>query len=204
MKQFLLISFCTLMMLTTPASSIKAPLEQPHEVNHYYQIPDEAVRLRILANSNSTTDQALKYKVRDKVNAHIHQVVKEIDDIDVARKAIEREIPAVEQVVANTLHSYEVPYSYEVRYESDVPFPTKTYGPYVYPAGEYEAVFITLGDGLGDNWWCVLFPPLCFIDFFGGTNVAEHADEDDSSVQKLDSEEEETEVRFFLFDLFKS
>lgn len=67
-------------------------------------------------------------------------------------------------------------------------FPTKLYGQYLYPAGEYEAVIITLGEGDGANWWCVLFPPLCFLDFSNGTAVSQSPIVEDEEEGSLTSE----------------
>lgn len=171
-------------------------------------IPDEAIRLRILAHSDTRTDQHIKKVVRDRVNEHIQKKVAFIDKIETARTVIEDAIPRLEEIIAETLVEYNEQYSYEVSFETDVPFPLKTYGPYVYPAGDYEAILITLGDGIGENWWCVLFPPLCFIDFFNSATVvdAEDTSNDESTDELLNTESENTEadveVRFFLLDLF--
>src|SRR5699024_7945579 len=76
-------------------------------------------------------------------------------------------------IVKETLGENDVTDSFTVDYRSDVSFPLKVYDQYVYPAGEYEAVLITIGEGKGSNWWCVLFPPLCFLDFSNGTTIDE-------------------------------
>ena len=176
-------------------------------------IPDEAIRLRILANSDNDEDQRIKRIVRDEVNAYISELVQSIDDIEEARNTIRTHVPKLEAIVERTLEEAEVDPIYTVAYRSDVSFPLKKYGDYIYPAGEYEAVLITIGDGAGANWWCVLFPPLCFLDFSNGATVADvdeesHEMEEDvkEEEQKDDeealdqAEEEEVEVKFFLFD----
>lgn len=196
LRSIVLITFISIAFVMF-TSKEKAEVEE----NYYYKIPEEAVRLRILANSNSVEDQALKHQVRDQVNAHIHHLVKEIDDIELARRVIAEEVPALEKVIAKTLKEAGVPYTFSVVYDQAVPFPEKTYGPYVYPAGDYEAVLVTLGEGQGENWWCVLFPPLCFIDFFGETKLAEHTEEE--MLEEEEGSNGETEIRFFFLDLFK-
>lgn len=159
-------------------------------------IPDEAIRLRILANSDTKEDQRIKLKVRDDVNEYITELVQTIDDIDEARRLIDEHVPEIEKIVASTLDEENQELTYSVDYREDVSFPDKIYGNYLYPAGEYEAVLITLGEGLGENWWCVLFPPLCFLDFSeDDTTVAETKEEAED-----DHSEEEVEVRFFLLD----
>ncbi|KAF0996679.1 stage II sporulation protein R [Geobacillus sp. TFV-3] len=127
-------------------------------------IPNEAIRLRILANSDADEDQQLKRKVRDAVNAQINGWVAELTSFEEAKRAIRSHLPDIEQTVARVLRDEQSDQTYKVEF-GPVHFPTKVYGNYVYPAGVYDAVLITLGEGKGANWWCVLFPPLCFLDF---------------------------------------
>lgn len=172
---------------------------QKTDDSDYEVIPDDAIRLRILANSDSDKDQALKEDVRDAVNAEINEWVEELNDIDEARGIIQSNVPELEKTVESVLEEGGSDQSYTVEYDEDVTFPTKVYGSYIYPAGEYEAVLITLGDGEGENWWCVLFPPLCFLDFSNGVSVQEEAD-GDGGQEASANEQEEVEVTFFLFE----
>lgn len=165
-------------------------------------IPDEAIRLRILANSDNEEDQQLKRMVRDEVNAVISEWVKEITDINKARKLIEARIPKIEAIVAEVLKRENKEQSYKVEYGTDVTFPAKLYGNFLYPPGEYEAVLITLGQGKGANWWCVLFPPLCFLDFSNGTSVASASTDTEVDDKEEAEDKEQAEVKFFLFEWF--
>ncbi|PEC80523.1 stage II sporulation protein R [Bacillus cereus] len=149
-------------------------------------IPKEAVRLRILANSDSDKDQALKRKVRDEVKAQIDGWVTDLTSFEEARKVIQSHIPEIEKTVENTLKREGSKDSFQVKFSKNVKFPTKVYGNFIYPAGEYEAVLITIGEGEGANWWCVLFPPMCFLDFSSGTAVRK-----EEHVVKAESPEEE-------------
>ncbi|PFB14597.1 stage II sporulation protein R [Bacillus cereus] len=149
-------------------------------------IPKEAVRLRILANSDSDKDQALKRKVRDEVKAQIDGWVADLTSFEEARKVIQSHIPEIEKTVENTLKREGSKDSFQVKFSKNVKFPTKVYGNFIYPAGEYEAVLITIGEGEGANWWCVLFPPMCFLDFSSGTAVRK-----EEHVVKAESLEEE-------------
>ncbi|WP_020059791.1 stage II sporulation protein R [Bacillus sp. 123MFChir2] len=150
-------------------------------------IPKEAIRLRILANSDSKEDQELKRKVRDEVKAQIDGWVAELKSFKDARRVIQSRIPELEQTVAKTLKREGSKEAFAVQFNKHIKFPTKVYGNFIYPAGEYEAVLVTIGKGEGANWWCVLFPPMCFLDFSSGTAVkreenvvqAETIDEDD-------------------------
>ncbi|EJR88328.1 stage II sporulation protein R [Bacillus cereus] len=149
-------------------------------------IPKEAVRLRILANSDSDKDQALKRKVRDEVKAQIDGWVADLTSFEEARKVIQSHIPEIEKTVENTLKREGSKDSFQVKFSKNVKFPTKVYGNFIYLAGEYEAVLITIGEGEGANWWCVLFPPMCFLDFSSGTAVRK-----EEHVVKAESPEEE-------------
>ncbi len=149
-------------------------------------IPKEAVRLRILANSDSDKDQALKRKVRDEVKTQIDGWVADLTSFEEARKVIQSHIPEIEKTVKNTLKKEGSTESFQVKFGKNVKFPTKVYGNFIYPAGEYEAVLITIGKGEGANWWCVLFPPMCFLDFSSGTAVRK-----EEHVVKAESPEED-------------
>ncbi|PFJ39233.1 stage II sporulation protein R [Bacillus thuringiensis] len=164
-------------------------------------IPKEAVRLRILANSDSDKDQALKRKVRDEVKAQIDGWVADLTSFEEARKVIQNHIPEIEKTVGNTLKREGSKESFQVKFSKNVKFPTKVYGNFIYPAGEYEAVLITIGEGEGANWWCVLFPPMCFLDFSSGTAVRkeEHVvkaeSPEEEQVKQLDQEVVDTEEK---------
>jgi stage II sporulation protein R len=137
-------------------------------------IPQESIRLRILANSDGTGDQLVKRQIRDSVVEQINQWVAGLEDpqsLEQARALIQSHLPELNDLVGGELKQRGIDYSYKVELGT-VPFPTKMYGGRVYPAGEYEAVRVTLGAGKGQNWWCVLFPPLCFIDAGSGDAAA--------------------------------
>lgn len=137
-------------------------------------IPQESIRLRILANSDGVGDQAVKRKVRDAVVEQMNAWVGELEDpqsLEAARGIIRDHLPEIGDKVQQTLADNGKEYNYQVEL-GVVPFPTKMYGGAVYPAGDYEALRITLGEGEGKNWWCVLFPPLCFVDAGSGDALA--------------------------------
>ncbi|WP_028784119.1 stage II sporulation protein R [Thalassobacillus devorans] len=197
-KALISLIIITIFITASPITTTGATTTGPG----YQVIPDEAIRLRILANSNGEDDQELKREVRDKVNAEITTWVEKLTSIEAARQLIERRIGEVEKIVADTLENANVNQSYQVEYDEQVEFPTKLYGSYIYPAGTYEAILITLGAGKGDNWWCVLFPPLCFLDFANGTTTASAAEsEQDTTVQ---SASREVEVDFILVKIWNS
>jgi stage II sporulation protein R len=126
-------------------------------------IPQESIRLRILANSDAPEDQWIKRQVRDAIIEQMNAWVTAPQGIEEARAVVTARLPELNAVVGATLEKYGFDYSYNVEL-GVVPFPTKMYGNQVYPAGEYEALRVSIGAAEGQNWWCVLFPPLCFVD----------------------------------------
>ncbi|MBE9916741.1 stage II sporulation protein R [Paenibacillus donghaensis] len=140
-------------------------------------IPQDSIRLRILANSDNPDDQLVKRQIRDRVVDQMNNWVQDLENpqsLDDARETIRRHLPELNDLVGKELEKKGIGYDYQVEL-GGVPFPTKLYGGTLYPAGNYEALRITLGAGKGQNWWCVLFPPLCFIDAGSGDAVAEPA-----------------------------
>ncbi|MGP3560127.1 stage II sporulation protein R [Geobacillus sp. BK01] len=175
------IAVCLYIILLTTGVLVQLYGQQTNAgANAAVAVPDEAIRLRILANSDSVADQQLKRKVRDAVNAQINGWVAELTSFEEAKRVIRSHLPDIEQTVARILREEQSSQSYKVQF-GPVRFPTKVYGNYVYPAGTYDAVLITLGEGKGANWWCVLFPPLCFLDFSNGDAVMMAAKEKPAS-----------------------
>ena len=126
------------------------------------------VRLHILANSDSVEDQQLKLKVRDAVVAYITPYVKDVSDAKAAENIIASHKQEIITLARKTLLDNGADYPVAVQLGTFA-FPVRSYGNLVLPAGDYQAVRILLGQAAGQNWWCVLFPPLCFID---GANKA--------------------------------
>jgi stage II sporulation protein R len=133
-------------------------------------IPEEAIRLRILANSDLEKDQNVKRLVRDEVNKEITEWVGSLTSQEEAKSVIKAGLPELQKIAEDVVAAQGLDQRVQIDF-GKVEFPTKLYGQYLYPAGEYEAVLITLGKGEGANWWCVLYPPLCFLDFSTGNAV---------------------------------
>jgi stage II sporulation protein R len=153
-------------------------------------IPDEAIRLRILANSDMDKDQEVKRLVRDEVNKEITSWVENLTSLDDARNIIKSRLPELQQIAVDVVEREGMDQTVSIDF-GPVQFPTKLYGQFLYPAGEYEAVLITLGEGEGANWWCVLYPPLCFLDFSSGNAVRSPGFEEKAEAS---SKEESTEL----------
>jgi stage II sporulation protein R len=126
-------------------------------------IPEDSIRLRILAHSDAPADQWIKRKVRDEVMRYVQEWYEETGDPEVIRAEIAGRIDEFGEIVGKVLRENGYDYPYTLEY-GRIDFPVKPYGHRLYPAGEYEALRIVIGDGRGENWWCVLFPPLCFAD----------------------------------------
>jgi len=122
-------------------------------------IPNDSIRIRVIANSNSIEDQLTKLKVKDKVNKTLYNNLKNVKNINEARTEISKSIPDIENIVSSTINSN----NFNVKFGNNY-FPEKTLNGINYKEGNYESVVINLGESKGNNWWCVLFPPLCMIE----------------------------------------
>lgn len=157
-------------------------------------IPKEAIRLRILANSDSEKDQEIKHIVRDVINEEISTWVQDLTSMEEARALIQSRLPEIERLAAGVLKEQNVQQDVRVDFGM-VQFPTKLYGEHLYPAGEYEAILVTIGDGKGANWWCVLFPPLCFLDFSNGTAISQGFEEETKPKKAAKQKEKESDKK---------
>ena len=148
-----------------------------------FKIPDEAIRLRVIASSNSNIDQQVKFKVTDTMENVIYELLKNAKGVEDARKIINDNMNYIDNKVLETLQKEKYPLSYEIKYGLNF-FPEKKYKGVTYSEGYYESLVVTLGEGKGNNWWCVLFPPLCLLE----------AEE---------TEKEEVEYKFFIKELIE-
>jgi len=125
------------------------------------------IRLHVIANSNDPDDQALKYRVRDQVIITMSDKFSNVHDVNQARKVVGENLGFIQQLAAKEVAESGKTYPVTIKTGAFM-FPAKRYQGEMYdftlPAGNYEALRIILGRGEGKNWWCVLFPPLCFID----------------------------------------
>lgn len=129
--------------------------------NDSVKIPDSAIRFRILANSNSPRDQKIKEDIRDKMQKELYSLLQNSKSIDDSRKIINSNMSNFDEILKDSMKDIE--YSYNIDYGMHY-FPSKTYKGITYDEGNYESLLVTLGSGKGDNWWCVLFPPLCLLE----------------------------------------
>ena len=132
-----------------------------------YSISDSVLRLHVLANSDSSEDQALKYKVRDNLLNYMNTLCSNCSSKEEALEIAETHKNEFEQIALDTIKKEG--YNYDVNIKiGNFKFPTKTYGDISLPAGYYDALRVEIGKANGQNWWCVMFPSLCFIDVSSG------------------------------------
>ena len=126
-------------------------------------IPDTAIRIRVIASSDSEEDQAIKQKVRELLEYKMYNLLKNIKGVDVARKTIQDNLNDLNDEVDKLLKKEQYEEGFNMNYGMNY-FPEKEYKGIKYEEGYYESLVVTLGEGKGENWWCVLFPPLCLIE----------------------------------------
>ncbi len=120
-------------------------------------IPNDAIRFRVIANSNSVEDQTEKMIIKEKIEQEVYALINGANNTSEVRTLIQDNMEEIEAIV----DTYQVPYT--INYGNNY-FPSKSYKGVMYPAGNYESLVITLGKGAGNNFWCVLFPPLCLLE----------------------------------------
>lgn len=128
-----------------------------------YKIPKDAIRLRVIANSNTAYDQEIKMKVKDLLEIKMYNLLKDIKGVEIARKLINNNITDIKNDIDYLLKKENYNLEYNINFGNNF-FPSKEYKGVIYEEGYYESLVVTLGKGEGDNWWCVLFPPLCLLE----------------------------------------
>lgn len=151
--------------------------------------PESLIRLHVVSNSDSSEDQDLKRKVRDEIITAVGPAFIKAENIESARVIARANLGDIREIAARKIRAEGKDYPVKVELNS-FSFPTKHYGPFILPAGEYEAVRVTIGDGSGANWWCVLFPPLCFVDM---TRMTETSMPPDNPAPQSDTAREDTD-----------
>ena len=126
-------------------------------------IADEVIRLHVLANSDEDYDQALKIKVKNGIIKMLESELKGSLSKDETRIVLLKNLDKIEEEATKIIRENGYNYSVKAKISFD-DFPTKQYGDIILPAGEYEALKVEIGEAKGKNWWCVMFPPLCFVD----------------------------------------
>lgn len=131
------------------------------------EISDKLIRFHVIANSDTSEDQGLKLKIRDKVIEYLYPKLSKSKSIEESREILKANDSKVKEIARQVVKSNG--YNYNITSTLDREnFPVKTYGNITLPQGNYEAYRIIIGSGKGQNWWCVMFPPLCFVDISKG------------------------------------
>ena len=120
-------------------------------------IPSDAIRFRIIANSNSIKDQQEKLEIKEELEPVLASILNNSSNHNNTKETIMDNMDNIKRVIEKHNINYEINYGNNY-------FPEKTYKGVRYPEGNYESLVITLGEGIGENWWCVLFPPLCLLE----------------------------------------
>lgn len=170
-------------------------------------LANKVLRLHILANSNSTFDQELKLEVRDKVIEFLAPKIENSQSLSETKEIIKnnlQDILSVAQDTASKKSNYKVSVSLDTS-----TFPTKYYEDFSFPAGKYEALKILIGEGNGNNWWCVMFPPLCFTNSSAGIfdDNAQKTLENNltsSELEFIESKKADVKIKFRLLELWNS
>lgn len=171
-----------------------------------HQLAEKVLRFHVLANSDSTSDQELKLSVRDAIGAYMQEKMGNITSKEECENFVAACIPEIEQVAEEVIAKEG--FSYTVQAElAECDFPVKTYGQYTFPAGTYDALKVTIGEGEGQNWWCVMYPNMCFEN-----SMYEVVDENSKKALRevLDEEEYQAvlksgnyQIRFRFLELFQ-
>lgn len=153
MKKFILGSIVTIFVVTSflgTASSLSI-------------IPDEAIRIRIVPNSNEEVDVDVKNKVKQEIEPFIYNILKDVTTIEESREIIKNNLSTIEKNVNTIFNDNNYSQVFDVNFGFNY-FPEKTFKGVKYDEGMYESLVISIGEAKGDNWWCVLYPPFCMLE----------------------------------------
>jgi stage II sporulation protein R len=209
MKKILMIVIGILVIFTLNPSKTSGKGNSIQE-----DIASKIIRFHVIANSDSKDDQALKLKVRDKVLEYMEPKLSKSKSIQESRKIITENNQEITNIARKVIKQNG--YKYLVKAAlSEENFPIKTYGNITLPPGRYEAYRIIIGSGKGQNWWCVMFPPLCFVDITKGQVSYRQTEKEMKQVlspeeyRMVDNQLTSTDgknnikIKFKLLDIFK-
>ena len=161
----------------------------------------EVFRLHVIANSDTEEDQKLKLKIKTRIVEYLEEILGKDADLEETKEAVLTHLGEIEREAEKLVHEQGFDYPVKAVVEKTY-FPRKSYGDCTFPAGEYEALNVKIGEARGHNWWCVLYPSLCFIEDTYGV-VTEEKKEDLKSVltteeflEILEKPEEKKRIRF--------
>ncbi|MBO4939577.1 MAG: stage II sporulation protein R [Clostridia bacterium] len=153
---------CIIFLLSIIITVTALGFPLPNTVKNSVGFQDEFLRIHIRADSNENAAQSIKYAVRDELVAYLVPIVAECETKTEALQRLGAHASSLRKIAERTLKNAGFSYGATVSIEQEI-FPTRVYDNYTLPAGEYTALIVRLGSGKGDNWWCVVYPPLCFV-----------------------------------------
>lgn len=200
-KPFLMITFLlSLFIFISAISYVDAVSED---------IASSVFRLHVIANSDSKEDQELKLKVRDELLSYMNTLSKDCTSKEEVIALAQEHQEEFKQIAEEVIQENGFDYSVQIEIGSS-DFPTKTYGDISFPAGSYDALKVQIGEAKGQNWWCVMFPPLCFVDVSSGIVPNESKEEMKENLNEeeydLISETDSSEItfKFKLVEFFQN
>ena len=202
MKKYILLLIVSVLFLLLSAYSYVNAVSN--------NLADSVFRLHVIANSDSKEDQELKYKVRDKLIEYMNTLTNDINSKEEVIEIAKAHLEDFKEIAQNVVK--ENGYNYDVNVKiGNFSFPTKTYGDISFPAGFYDALKVEIGKAEGQNWWCVMFPPLCFVDVTSGVvpeeskeNLQENLGDEEYELISDTKNSSVLDIKFKIIELFES
>lgn len=202
MKKYILLLIVSVLFLLLSAYSYVNAVSN--------NLADSVFRLHVIANSDSKEDQELKYKVRDSLIEYMNTLTNDMNSKEEVIEIAKTHLEDFKEIAQNVVK--ENGYNYDVNVEiGNFSFPTKTYGDISFPAGFYDALKVEIGKAEGQNWWCVMFPPLCFVDVTSGVvpeeskeNLQENLGDEEYELISDTENDSILNVKFKIIELFES
>ena len=202
MKKYLLLSFVLIAFIILSAYSYSYAVNET--------LSNNVFRLHVIANSDNEEDQNLKYKVRDELIKYMETLTTSSNTkeeiIQIANNHLEDFKTIAENVIKENGFDYDV--NVEI---GNFSFPTKQYGDISFPAGFYDALKVQIGEAKGQNWWCVMFPPLCFVDVTSGVvpeeskaNLEENLGQEEYDIISNEDNSEIIDFKFKIVEFFEN
>ena len=195
--------------------------EDKNRILNYDEVKGSLIRFHVIANSDDEEDQQLKLKVKNKVIEYLYPFLNDSKSLDESRQIIKDKMQDVKKLAGQVIKDNN--YEYRIQAElSRENFPDKSYGNITLPQGNYEAFRIIIGDGQGRNWWCVMFPPLCFVDESKAeveydktedkikSNLEMELNSDENKSEKLDAQNDkqnngnDVQIKFKIVEILKN
>lgn len=199
LKSFILLSLLLFLYVFISAQSYVTAVST--------NLSDAVFRLHVIANSDTDADQALKLKVRDSLLAYMNEICSNCSTKDEAISLANQHKDEFQKIAEQTITNNGYNYSVKINI-GNFYFPTKNYGDISLPAGMYDALRVEIGEAKGQNWWCVMFPSLCFVDISSGVvddeakeNLEQNLEEESYSVIS-DTKKSDVKFKFKLIEFF--